>query len=96
MFTRWWLAKDSDSCIIEAYPAELTGIRKYKGCCLYRPTHDSNGITVFSKYEFYWGLRIRDRICDEIFGHYPKKGELLYVEKTRKGWKAEKIELEFS
>ncbi len=100
MFNEWYLARDDSSSRIAAYPTELTGIKRYKGdeFCnfyVYVPTLDlmygNKGIDATQ-----WGMILNARHCKAKFGHCPKKGELLYVRKTRKGWKSEKVELEFS
>lgn len=96
MFNEWYLARSSDSNWICAYPTSLTGIRKYKGCCFYAPTVDLVPLPDKGEDATQWGIDLRESTCKQIFGHCPKKGELLCVKKTRSGRKATKIDLEFS
>lgn len=97
MFDSWYVTRDSDRCHIFIYPAELTGIRKYKGCCFYMPTHDlRNNRETASQHNNNWGMLLSLKTCKKIFGCCPEEGQLLYVEKTQKGWKAEEIDLAFS
>ncbi len=98
MFNEWYLARNkgvmSDEYIV-GYPTEWTGLIKKKGCILYHPT-DASCQFVWSCREVNMGLFMSPKTCKAKFGHCPKKGELLYVRKTRSGWKSEKVELEFS
>ncbi len=99
MFNEWYLARakfDSPTRQIDAFPAALTGIRKYKGCWYYAPTHDLDVCPQRGHTTSMWGFSLRPETCKKIFGHCPKEGELLCVKKTKSGWKATKIDLEFS
>jgi len=96
MFNEWYLARDkgnSFEALVVAYPTIHTSITKRRGCTEYIPSNQVRSATL-GTYCSGWALTTRD--CKKIFGHCPKKGELLCVKKTRKGWKSEKIELDFS
>ena len=94
MFNEWYLARNKDYCdnAVQAHPTELKSITKHTGCIEY---HANPGIWVDGR-ETNGGPLLTPKQCKRIFGHCPKKGELLCVKKTRKGWKSTKIELEFS
>ncbi len=89
MFNEWYLARNTHSTAVLCYPSSLTGITKHDGCVFYRPTHGMGYTTT-------WGMILSYRNCRKIFGHCPKSEGLICVKKTRKGWKSEKIDLEFS
>ena len=100
MFNEWWLTRNSglnDDIIIIGYPTETTGIIKKRGCIMFSPTNKSYWTWNKSKTnKFHGGFYLVPKQCKKLFGHCPKKGELLCVKKTRSGWKAEKYDLEFS
>ena len=101
MFNEWWLARNkgrnTGEEFIYGYPTELTGIEKKEGCIHYQATDKScRWVDGGRLVTWNMGWYLTPRTCKKIFGHCPKKGELLCVTKTRKGWKSEKIELEFS
>lgn len=95
MFDEWYLVRDKGSereiCVI-AYPTQFTAVRKFQGCVEYKATQRIK--TAYRSFDS--GFYLLPENCTKIFDHCPKKGELLCVKKTRKGWKAEKIDLEFS
>ncbi len=105
MFNEWYLARDKavserNDNGIRVWPTSLTGVKKVQGCIHYEPTD-----SVFYGWEKWWegdkgaysnGMALTPCNCKKVFGHCPKKGELLCVKKTRNGWKATKIELSFS
>ena len=96
MFNEWWLTRDSCNPYVYAYPTKWTGIKKYKGCCVYRPDCNLSTPSLSGgKTNNTWGFELSPISCKKAFGHCPKEGELLCVKKTRTGWKAEKYELEF-
>ena len=95
MFNEWYLARDegwAGEAVVRAYPTGHSSIVKRRGCIEYF----GKMVTIPGGRIFHssWALSPRD--SKKIFGHCPKKGELLCVKKTRTGWKAEKIDLEFS
>ena len=90
MFNEWYLTRSSNNSNIFGYPSMLTGISKHNGCVEYRATCN------LSASGDSWGLMLSEKACKKIFGCFPKQEELLCVTKTRKGWKSEKIELEFT
>ena len=96
MFGEWYLARDSESKIVIAYPAEFTEIRKYRGCTFYAPTRDLDTYPGRGMEGSAWGLHLRPTMCKKMFGYTPADGKLLRVIKTRCGWKSEKIDLEFT
>ncbi len=101
MFNEWYLARDDGNMYfdnwVKAWPTELTGVKKTRGCVCYKPT-DKSFYTHYSPGDesYSCGLAMNLRAAKKVFGHCPKKGELLCVKKTRSGWKSEKIDLEFS
>ena len=100
MLNEWWLARNKDwhEDTVQAYPTQLTGVIKREGCMQYlrSPLIESVGFKGNLPQKLTGGLMVYPKDCKKIFGHCPKKGELLCVTKTRKGWKSENIELEFS
>lgn len=96
MFNEWYLCRNKDCSgeeWVQGYPVEWTGIEKAKGCVYYKPTDKS---CLLGSSNAQMAFYLSPKTCKAKFGHCPKEGELLYVKKTRKGWKSEKIELEFS
>ena len=94
VFSEWYLTRDSygkknasQKCL--CFPAQLTGIIKIQGCCIYTATHSQ------AKDDM-WGMYLTPRWCKKLFGCFPKGGELIYVKWTGRKWKSEKIDLEFS
>lgn len=97
MFNEWYLARDKDNVFdqfVIAYPAKFVSIKKVEGCIEYIPNEYCLDVKEGGEYRS--GFWLMPKKCKKIFGHCPKKGELLCVKKTRQGWKAEKIELEFN
>ncbi len=99
MFNEWYLARDNSDYLagddlIKAHPTALTGVVKRQGCIEFATTDKGYNRDLATDTD--GGLWMGPVQCKKIFGHCPKKGELLCVKKTRKGWESEKIELEFS
>ncbi len=98
IFSEWYLARDKgwqNDLAVAAYPATETGIIKKRGCVMYKPT-DRQFFVCVDGFDRPAPWYLKPSFCKKIFGHCPKKGELLCVKKTRSGWKSEKIELAFS
>ena len=107
IFNQWYLARNktdskghpSIETSVVAYPASLTGIRKYSKATShfepiqYIPTIDCAPYPSEGIFMECWGMSLSAQRCLQIFGCYPKAGELLYVEKTNRKWKSTKIDL---
>ncbi len=84
---QWYLSLDTYDCSIKCWNATKTDVTKHYSCVEYRGNR--------SRRKFDVALH-SDR-CLEYFGHCPRRGGLIYVEKMPNGqWQMEPIDLAFS
>lgn len=91
LFEEWYLSRNTYGGLIACYPAAISQLKKTRGCVCYE------GRILNSQYDYSRPLWMPFGKCRKLFGHTPKRGELLLVTRQKNGrWKAKKIELAFS